>query len=104
VTLSPGTLNFGTITVGSTSAPKTETVTNNQKVTLTINSITITGANAGDFTQTGTTCGGTLAAGAKCTITLTFTPSAKGIRNATLKLTDSASTSPQTAKLTGTGQ
>ena len=104
VTLSPGTLNFGTQTVGTTSQPKTETVTNNQKVTLTITSITITGVNASDFTQTGTTCGGTLAAGAKCTITLTFTPSATGIRNATLKLTDNASTSPQTAKLTGTGQ
>jgi hypothetical protein len=104
VSLAPGTLNFGTQTVGTTSASKTETVTNNQKVTLTITSITITGTNAGDFTQTGTTCGSTLSAGAKCTITLTFTPSAKGTRNATLKLTDNASTSPQTAKLTGTGQ
>lgn len=103
VTLTPATLAFGNETVGSTSAAKTETVTNNQKVALDITSITITGANASNFTQTGTTCGSTLSAGAKCTITLTFTPSAKGARSATLKLTDSASTSPQTAKLTGTG-
>ena len=103
VTLTPATLAFGTQSVGTTSAPETETVTNNQKVTLTITSITIAGANASNFTQTATTCGSTLSAGAKCTITLTFTPSAKGARSATLKLADSASTSPQTAKLTGTG-
>jgi Abnormal spindle-like microcephaly-assoc'd, ASPM-SPD-2-Hydin len=104
VTLTPATLAFGDENVGTTSAPETETVTNNQKVALTIDSITITGADEGDFAETGTTCGSTLAAGAKCTITLTFTPVATGARSATLKLTDSASTSPQTAKLTGTGE
>lgn len=104
VTLTPATLAFGNQAVGTTSAPKTETVANNQRTTLTIDSITITGANSGDFMQTATTCGGTLAAGGKCTISLTFTPAAKGARTATLDLTDSASGSPQTAKLTGTGK
>jgi hypothetical protein len=103
VALSPGTLAFGTETVGTTSAPKTETITNNQRVALDISSITISGADASNFTETGTTCGSTLAAGAKCTITVTFTPSATGARSATLDITDSALTSPQTAKLTGTG-
>ncbi|MFZ0417349.1 MAG: choice-of-anchor D domain-containing protein [Candidatus Sulfotelmatobacter sp.] len=103
VALSPGTLAFGTVTVGTTSAAKTETIANNQKVALDITSITIGGADASNFTETGTTCGSTLAAGAKCTITVTFTPSAKGARSATLDITDSALTSPQTAKLTGTG-
>ncbi|MFZ0769859.1 MAG: choice-of-anchor D domain-containing protein [Candidatus Sulfotelmatobacter sp.] len=103
VTLTPATLAFGTVTVGATSAAKTETVTNNQKVALDITSINITGNDAGDFTQTATTCGSTLSAKSECTITLTFTPSAKGARSATLQLTDSAATSPQTAKLAGTG-
>jgi hypothetical protein len=103
VALSPGTLAFGAETVGTTSAPKTETITNNQRVALDISSITISGADASNFTETGTTCGSTLAAGAKCTITVTFTPSATGARSATLDITDSALTSPQTAKLTGTG-
>jgi hypothetical protein len=103
VALSPGTLAFGTETVGTTSAPKTETITNNQRVALDISSITISGADASNFTETGTTCGSTLAAGAKCTITVAFTPSATGARSATLDITDSALTSPQTAKLTGTG-
>jgi hypothetical protein len=104
VSITPGPLSFGTQTVGSTSAPQTETVTNNQKTTLTITSITITGANAADFSEIGNTCGGSLTAGAKCTVTLTFTPSASGARTATLKFTDSATTSPQSEKLTGTGQ
>jgi hypothetical protein len=103
VSLTPGTLAFGNQTVGTTSAPKTVTVVNNQKVTLTIDSIAISGNNASDFTETGTTCGGTLSAGAKCTVTITFTPGAKGSRSASLKVTDSASNSPQTAKLSGTG-
>ena len=103
VALSPGTLAFGAETVGTTSAPKTETITNNQRVALDISSITISGADASNFTETGTTCGSTLAAGAKCTITVAFTPSATGARSATLDITDSALTSPQTAKLTGTG-
>jgi hypothetical protein len=103
VTLTPTTLAFGNQKVGTTSAPKMVTVANNQKVVLTINSITIGGANGSDFAQTASTCGGTLAAGAKCTITLTFTPGAKGARSGTLNVADSASNSPQTAKLTGNG-
>jgi hypothetical protein len=103
VTLTPASVPFGNQKVGTTSAPKTVTLTNNQKSVLTINSITISGTNGSDFAQTATTCGGTLAAGAKCTITLTFTPSAKGARNGNLNVTDSATNSPQTAKLTGNG-
>ena len=103
VTLNPTSLNFGTQTVGTTSAPKNITVVNHQKVTLTFSSIAINGTNAADFAQTNT-CGGSLPAGGKCTVSVTFTPSAKGVRTATLTLTDTAGTSPQTAKLTGTGQ
>jgi hypothetical protein len=45
-----------------------------------------------------------LPAGGKCTISVTFKPTFTGVRNATLKLMDDATSSPQTAKLTGTGQ
>ncbi len=103
VTLNPTSLNFGNQTVGITSSPKTTTVVNHQKVTLNFTSITITGKNASDFAQTNT-CGNSLPAGGKCTVSVTFTPTAKGSRIASLTLTDDAGTSPQTAKLTGTGQ
>jgi len=99
--LSPISLNFGTHSVGSTSAAKVITLTNNQKVTLNFTSITVNGADSGDFAQINT-CG-SLAVGAKCTVSVTFTPSATGHRSATLALTDSAPNSPQTAALNGTG-
>src|SRR2546427_24781 len=60
--LSPTSLSFGTVEVGTASAAKTVTLTNVGTTTLSIIGITITGTNAGDFAQTHT-CGSSLAAG-----------------------------------------
>jgi hypothetical protein len=79
-------------------------MTNSQKTSLTIDSIAISGTDSGDFTETATTCAQILLSKQTCTITVTFTPKAKGALSATLKVTDSAATSPQSLKLTGTGQ
>ncbi|MBV9770771.1 MAG: choice-of-anchor D domain-containing protein, partial [Bryobacterales bacterium] len=49
----------------------------------------------------GSTCSGTLAAGATCSIFVTFTPSAAGSRSASLQFTDSAPGSPQNIMLSG---
>ena len=102
VSLSPTSLTFGNQAVGTTSAPQTATLTNTGNATVTITSITITGTNKGDFAETNT-CGTTLAEGASCTISVTFTPTATGPRNGTLSVSDDASGSPQTVSLTGTG-
>jgi hypothetical protein len=102
LSLTPGALNFGSQTVGTTSAGKSITVTNHERVVVNFTNITIMGTNSSDFSQTNA-CS-SLSPGTSCTVTVTFTPSAKGARNATLTLTDSATNSPQTAKLTGTGQ
>jgi len=99
VTLAPTTLAFGSVAEGNSSAGKTITVTNIQNVALT--GITVTTTSA-DYTQTNT-CGSSLAASQKCTITVTFAPSIIGADNATLSISDAASNSPQTATLTGTG-
>jgi hypothetical protein len=96
-------LSFGTVAVGTTSAAKTLNITNNMKTTLTFSSITLTGVNASDYAITSNTCGTSLAAAGKCVVTLTLTPKAKGARVATLQFTDSAFTSPQKVKLSGTG-
>lgn len=104
VTLSPATLSFGTVTVGTTSASKNETLTNNQKTTLTFSSITITGKNSGDFNITGNTCGSGIPSQSECIVSVDFAPKAKGARSATLQFTDNAGTSPQNVNLTGTGQ
>jgi len=98
----PGGLNFGSQEVGTTSKPKTVTMTNLATSTLTITSIAIGGTDAGDFAQTNN-CGGSLAAGASCTITVTFTPQATGARSGNVTFKDSDVTSPQKVVLSGTG-
>jgi hypothetical protein len=100
VTLSPTTLAFGSVVEGNASAAKTLTLTNVQNVALTGITIGFTGST--DYAQTNT-CGTTVAAGQKCTITVTLTPSVIGADNATLSISDSAANSPQTVALTGTG-
>ena len=78
------------------------TMTNVGTTTLTINGISLTGTNAGDFSQTHT-CGGTLGAKASCTISVTFHPSATGTRNADVSISDNGGGSPQKVPLSGTG-
>jgi len=68
----------------------------------TITSITITGANTGDFSQTNT-CGTSVGAGASCTITLKFVPKAIGGRSASVSISDSSPDSPQQVSLSGSG-
>jgi hypothetical protein len=102
VNISPTGLSFTTQLVGSTSPPKNVTLTNTGASTLTINQIYFAGPNPGDFGQTNT-CGSALAAGASCTISTTFTPLAGGLRQASLKISDSDLGSPQTVALSGTG-
>ena len=86
--------------VGTTSLPKTFTLTNNQSVSL--DNITI--STTGDFAMSGTTCTTSLTAKNKCTISVTFTPTATGTRTGKLTVSDSANNSPQTANLSGTGK
>src|SRR5271157_2360321 len=99
-TLTPATASYAAQAVGTTSAAKTFTLTNNQTVTL--SSIVI--STTGDFAVSATTCTTSLAAKSKCTISVTFTPKATGTRTGTLSVGDSASNSPQTSNLTGTGK
>jgi len=102
VTLSTASLGFANQSVGTSSAAQNVTLTNSGSAALTISSIALTGANSGDFTQSNT-CGGSVAAGANCTISVTFTPTAIGSRSGTLTITDDATGSPQTVALSGTG-
>jgi hypothetical protein len=77
-------------------------LTNTGTSQLNLNSITITGTNLSNFSQTNT-CGGGLAPNASCTINVTFTPTVVGPYSATVSVADNAAISPTTATLTGTG-
>jgi hypothetical protein len=101
---SPASLTFAVLKVGTPSAAKNLTLTNNLTTALTIGTITFTGANPGDFASPTNTCDSSLAAKSTCMISVTFTPGATGTRSATMVVNDSANNTPQTVALTGTGK
>jgi hypothetical protein len=76
---------------------------NNGNAALNISNIAITGTNAADFGQTNT-CGSSLAAGAKCVITVSFTASIQGAESAFVMITDNAAGSPHNIYVLGVGQ
>jgi hypothetical protein len=102
--VSPGSLNFGEVALGTTSAAQTVTITNTLSTTLTFGTISLVGADPGDFGISANTCGSSLAAGASCTISLTFTPGAAGALTANLQINESGSGSPLIVALKGSGQ
>ena len=98
VSLSATTKTFASQNQGSTSAAQTVTLTNSGVAVLNIASIVA----SGDFART-TTCGATLAMGANCTLSVTFTPTAAGARSGSVVITSDAASSPDTISLSGTG-
>jgi len=81
---------------------QTLTLTNVSVQPLDISGIAVTGANAGDFSESDT-CSSPLVLGASCTVSVTFTPTQIGPRNASVSISDNGVGSPQTVPLTGTG-
>lgn len=102
VQLSKTSLIYNTQVVATTSNPKATILTNIGATSLTITDISVAGPNAGDFNETDN-CPGTLAPGANCQITVTFTPGGAGARQASVVITDSDPGSPQRVTLKGRG-
>jgi len=99
VSFSPTTpLNFKKQAVGTTSNPQTVTLTNGGSTALRIASMKA----SSEFGVT-STCGASVAAGASCTISATFSPTKQGAAQGTITIIDSASSKPQVIELFGTG-
>jgi len=104
LSLSPTSLTFAAQATGTTSAPQTITATNTGTASLFFNNVAIGGADPLDFTIVDNQCiGMTLAVGASCTVSVTFSPTTTGTRSSSVTYTDNAPNSPQTATLTGGG-
>ncbi len=108
---SPASVVFIGQIIGKTSGAETITVSNTGNADLTIFSVAISGANAGDFAivSSGTTCvaSATVAAGLSCALNVMFTPTASGTRNAILAITDNSydqTSSTQNVALSGSGE
>jgi hypothetical protein len=98
----PNGLTFGPQTVGMPSGPLVVVVTNTGTAAVSLGALTPSGADAAQFSAT-TTCAGTLAPGATCTISVVYTPSAAAPASAMLSLASDASNAPGTIALGGTG-
>ena len=102
LTLNPASVNFGNVTVGSTSGTATLTLSNNTAAAISI-ALTATG----DFSAAaggGTPCGASLAGGASCTFLVKFSPTTTGAVTGVATVTHSGKFSPQEVTLSGTGQ
>jgi hypothetical protein len=99
----PASLSFGSQGVGTTSASETLTLTNAGPTVMTLSRIHIGGVDPGDFAIPTNTCGATLNPKASCTVSVTFTPTATGLRTGRVLIYDSAYGSPQRVSLSGNG-
>jgi cytochrome c553 len=101
--VAPGAAAFANQATGTTSAPLTLTVSASGAAG-TISSIS--SSNNAEFLIAGGTCLPTpasVAAGASCTIMVTFAPSALGARSSTITILDDGAPNPLTVDATGTG-
>lgn len=95
--VSPAFLGFGAVAVGTTSQPKAVKLTNQLSTAVNLTSISTTG----DYVQTNN-CPASLAAGASCTINVSFQPTAGTVIPGALSFSTSA-TGPAPVSLNGTG-
>ena len=105
VSYSPTSLNFGNQPKGTSSQPKDVILTNMGGTAISITKIWITGSRVTSFSQTSDCpiAPATLAAGASCTISATFTPQLKGALNANITVQDTGGGSPQNVPMSGNG-
>jgi hypothetical protein len=97
VTIGPTPLNFGSVSVGNTSAPQTITMANNGD-----GPMAITGATTSAGFSLKNSCGNTLAQRASCTLSVTFAPANVGAAVGTLTVSDNAPRGKQVVALSGT--
>lgn len=93
--------DFGTVTIGASSATKVMKISN-------ISGYTISLPNApsvspSSFSIVGNSCGSSLAVGASCEVKIAFKPTAAGLVNGTLSVTTVSSSTPFSMGMYGTG-
>ena len=103
VSPSPSSLSFPIRSVGSTSIAQTITLTNTGDAVLQIGGVSLSGSSPSDFVLS-SSCGSSLSPNAQCTLSVSFAPTASGIRNANIQIVSNAASSPDLIQLSGTAQ
>jgi hypothetical protein len=97
LTISPSTLNFGNVTVGSNASLQATLTAPGASVTISSDQV------SSEFAILGLTLPVTLQAGQSLPVTIQFSPSASGAASGTAQLISNAENSPTAESLTGTG-
>ncbi|NEV62685.1 InlB B-repeat-containing protein [Thiorhodococcus minor] len=100
--ITPASLSFGTIAVGSTSAAQTVTVTDSGGIPLDITSVT-TVQGRGFVVQNDSCSGTTVAPGTSCTFDVDFTPLSAGVEVGIIEVVSNSTSSPDQVAVDGTG-
>jgi hypothetical protein len=104
VEASPSGATFAqTQPLGTTSAGATETVTNTGSGPMVVTGWSFGGTNPDDFFVGASSCGGEIAVGASCRLTVRFAPQGAGPRSADLQIESNDPSSPAIVALSGTG-
>jgi len=104
ITITPGSLTFSAQPAGTVSAPQSVTYANGTTVIASIQSVSVTGSNAADFTVVNDGCSGdSLNPGGNCSVGVEFTPATNdvGTLQANLIFVDNQTGSPRSILLTG---
>jgi len=101
--VSPASVAFGNQIVNSPSTSQIVTFSNTGNMTMTISGITLSGADAAEYSISNNTCGATLNAGSNCTMSITFTPTVSGAAAAQLNIVSDAVNTPTTVPINGMG-
>jgi Abnormal spindle-like microcephaly-assoc'd, ASPM-SPD-2-Hydin/Cep192 domain 4/HYDIN/CFA65/VesB-like, Ig-like domain len=100
LTPNPGSVNFGNVVVGTSSAPQTITLTNSGNAAITINGVSTTGSG---FSTSGLSTGQQIAAGGTANFTVSFAPTATGTVPGNITITSTATNGSISIPLSGTG-
>jgi hypothetical protein len=98
--ISPPSLSFGNVTTGTSSATQNVTITNTGNSNVTISQINLSGAG---YSMTGGSTPVTLSPSQNLTLTVQFSPTTAGAASGSITIISSATGSPATVALSGTG-
>jgi hypothetical protein len=101
--VSPGSLSFGSVTVGQTAGLNLQ-LTNQGTTNLVVDATTISGSAAAQFSDNFNDAANvTLVPGASTTVVVTFAPASTGNKTATLSIAHTGGNTPVSVSLSGTG-
>lgn len=99
LSVSPGTINVGNVVVGTSGTQTAALVASGGPVTVSSDSI-----GSSEFSISGLTFPLTLNSGQRANFTVTFAPQSSGVASSTVSFVSTATNSPSSATVTGTGQ